>query len=86
MKVVFPLFGESIFYTSNFCAKMFNVLGSETDKLQALYDFQFLFIHTGRDTFSGKSFHTARWPKDYSVGGNVAVIGTGASAVQERVH
>jgi cation diffusion facilitator CzcD-associated flavoprotein CzcO len=38
----------------------------------------------GRDSFEGKSFHTARWPKqpvDF-VGQRVAVIGTGATGVQ----
>ena len=41
------------------------------------------FFVTGKSSFSGASFHTAQWPKDYDVAGkNVAVIGTGASAVQ----
>ena len=38
----------------------------------------------GRDSFQGESFHTAHWPKegrDFS-GKRVAVIGTGATAVQ----
>ncbi len=38
----------------------------------------------GRDSFAGKSFHTARWPKepvDFA-GKRVAVIGTGATGVQ----
>jgi cation diffusion facilitator CzcD-associated flavoprotein CzcO len=38
----------------------------------------------GRDSFAGKSFHTARWPKepvDFA-GRRVAVIGTGATGVQ----
>ena len=38
----------------------------------------------GRDSFQGKSFHTARWPKepvDFA-GQRVAVIGTGATGVQ----
>ncbi|MFY9957667.1 flavin-containing monooxygenase [Bradyrhizobium sp.] len=38
----------------------------------------------GRDGFEGKSFHTARWPKepvDFA-GKRVAVIGTGATGVQ----
>jgi cation diffusion facilitator CzcD-associated flavoprotein CzcO len=38
----------------------------------------------GRDSFEGKSFHTARWPKepvDFT-GQRVAVIGTGATGVQ----
>jgi cation diffusion facilitator CzcD-associated flavoprotein CzcO len=38
----------------------------------------------GRDSFMGKSFHTARWPKepvDFA-GKRVAVIGTGATGVQ----
>merc|ERR1719188_313148 len=34
-------------------------------------------------SFEGSSFHSAKWPKGYDVKGkNVAVIGTGASAVQ----
>jgi cation diffusion facilitator CzcD-associated flavoprotein CzcO len=38
----------------------------------------------GRDTFEGKSFHTARWPHEPVdfVGKRVAVIGTGATGVQ----
>jgi cation diffusion facilitator CzcD-associated flavoprotein CzcO len=37
----------------------------------------------GKESFRGKSFHTAQWPKDYQVEGhNVAIIGTGASAIQ----
>jgi 4-hydroxyacetophenone monooxygenase len=37
----------------------------------------------GRDTFSGPSFHSARWRHDLDLRGKrVAVIGTGASAVQ----
>src|SRR5690349_13760229 len=37
----------------------------------------------GRDTFAGKAFHSARWDHDYDLRGKrVAVIGTGASAVQ----
>jgi 4-hydroxyacetophenone monooxygenase len=37
----------------------------------------------GLDSFSGPSFHTARWPADLDLGGKrVAVIGTGASAMQ----
>jgi cation diffusion facilitator CzcD-associated flavoprotein CzcO len=38
----------------------------------------------GRDSFAGKSFHTARWPRqpvDFA-GKRVAVIGTGATGVQ----
>jgi len=38
----------------------------------------------GRDSFAGQSFHTARWPHepvDFT-GKRVAVIGTGASAIQ----
>jgi cation diffusion facilitator CzcD-associated flavoprotein CzcO len=38
----------------------------------------------GRDSFRGKSFHTARWPKepvDFA-GKRVAVIGTGATGIQ----
>jgi cation diffusion facilitator CzcD-associated flavoprotein CzcO len=37
----------------------------------------------GRDTFTGTTFHSARWNHDYDLRGKrVAVIGTGASAVQ----
>ena len=37
----------------------------------------------GADTFAGPAFHTARWDHDADLGGKrVAVIGTGASAVQ----
>ncbi len=37
----------------------------------------------GIDAFQGKRFHTARWDHDYALEGKrVAVIGTGASAVQ----
>jgi 4-hydroxyacetophenone monooxygenase len=37
----------------------------------------------GRDTFAGTSFHSARWRHDVDLTGKrVAVIGTGASAVQ----
>jgi cation diffusion facilitator CzcD-associated flavoprotein CzcO len=37
----------------------------------------------GADTFTGHSFHSAEWDHDYSLAGKrVAVIGTGASAVQ----
>jgi len=37
----------------------------------------------GRDTFAGTAFHSARWNHDYDLRGTrVAVIGTGASAVQ----
>ncbi|MGO9319945.1 MAG: flavin-containing monooxygenase [Solirubrobacteraceae bacterium] len=37
----------------------------------------------GADTFSGHSFHSAEWDHDYPLAGKrVAVIGTGASAVQ----
>jgi 4-hydroxyacetophenone monooxygenase len=37
----------------------------------------------GRDTFAGPSFHSARWDHDVGLRGKrVAVIGTGASAVQ----
>ncbi len=37
----------------------------------------------GRETFSGHSFHSARWDHDYDLRGKrVAVIGSGASAVQ----
>jgi cation diffusion facilitator CzcD-associated flavoprotein CzcO len=37
----------------------------------------------GRDVFAGESFHTARWRRDVDLTGKrVAVIGTGASAIQ----
>lgn len=37
----------------------------------------------GRDTFKGKVMHTARWDRSYDIKGKrVAVIGTGASAIQ----
>ena len=37
----------------------------------------------GLDTFTGRAFHSARWPHDEDLAGRrVAVIGTGASAVQ----
>lgn len=37
----------------------------------------------GVDTFEGKTIHTARWDHEYDLGGKrVAVIGTGASAIQ----
>ena len=37
----------------------------------------------GLDEFAGYSFHSARWDHDYDLSGKrVAVIGTGASAVQ----
>jgi cation diffusion facilitator CzcD-associated flavoprotein CzcO len=37
----------------------------------------------GLDRFEGRSFHSARWDHDYDLSGKrVAVIGTGASAVQ----
>ena len=37
----------------------------------------------GLDAFEGKSFHSARWNHDYDLTGKrVAVIGTGASAIQ----
>jgi cation diffusion facilitator CzcD-associated flavoprotein CzcO len=37
----------------------------------------------GRETFAGHSFHSAQWDHCYDLGGKrVAVIGTGASAVQ----
>lgn len=37
----------------------------------------------GLETFEGKAFHSARWDHDYDLAGRrVAVIGTGASAVQ----
>ncbi len=37
----------------------------------------------GRETFAGHSFHSAEWDHDYDLRGKrVAVIGTGASAVQ----
>ncbi len=37
----------------------------------------------GLETFAGKTFHSARWDHDYDLTGkHVAVIGTGASAIQ----
>ncbi|MBD8506684.1 NAD(P)/FAD-dependent oxidoreductase [Hoyosella sp. G463] len=37
----------------------------------------------GRDTFAGESFHSARWDHDVELDGKrIAVIGTGASAIQ----
>lgn len=37
----------------------------------------------GMDSFAGHSFHSAEWDHDYDLGGKrVAVIGTGASAIQ----
>jgi len=37
----------------------------------------------GRESFQGKSMHSARWDHDYSLEGKtVAVVGTGASAIQ----
>ncbi len=37
----------------------------------------------GRETFAGRSFHTARWEHDHDLAGRrVAVVGTGATAVQ----
>ena len=37
----------------------------------------------GLDDFSGANFHTSEWQKDFSPKGKrIAVIGTGASAVQ----
>jgi cation diffusion facilitator CzcD-associated flavoprotein CzcO len=37
----------------------------------------------GAEEFAGYSFHSARWDHEYPLGGkNVAVIGTGASAIQ----
>ncbi len=37
----------------------------------------------GLDSFAGKTFHSARWDHDYDLTGKrVAVIGTGASAIQ----
>ena len=37
----------------------------------------------GRDDFAGEQFHSARWPSGYDLSGKrVAVVGTGASAIQ----
>ena len=37
----------------------------------------------GRETFTGKAFHSSHWDHDYALAGKrVAVIGTGASAIQ----
>ncbi len=39
----------------------------------------------GLETFAGKTFHSARWDHDFPLAGKtVAVIGTGASAIQYR--
>lgn len=41
----------------------------------------------GLDTFAGEAFHSARWRRDHDLTGRrVAVIGTGASAVQFVPH
>jgi cation diffusion facilitator CzcD-associated flavoprotein CzcO len=41
----------------------------------------------GLDSFAGKAFHSARWDHDWSAKGRrVAVIGTGASAIQFVPH
>ncbi|MDB4957504.1 MAG: Cyclohexanone monooxygenase [Myxococcales bacterium] len=41
----------------------------------------------GLSTFTGKQFHSARWDHDYDLAGKrVAVIGTGASAIQFVPH
>jgi cation diffusion facilitator CzcD-associated flavoprotein CzcO len=41
----------------------------------------------GRERFAGHSFHSARWDHDYELTGKrVAVVGTGASAVQFVPH
>ncbi|MEM1321904.1 MAG: NAD(P)/FAD-dependent oxidoreductase [Bacteroidota bacterium] len=38
---------------------------------------------TGLEDFAGRSFHSARWPEDIDLRGKrVAVVGTGASAIQ----
>ena len=37
----------------------------------------------GLDNFKGETFHSAQWPYNYDpTGKKVAIIGTGASAVQ----
>lgn len=37
----------------------------------------------GRETFAGQAFHTATWPRDAALAGRrIAVVGTGASAIQ----
>jgi cation diffusion facilitator CzcD-associated flavoprotein CzcO len=66
----------------------------ETAELQS-YDADVIILATGQlhqpafpriegiDTFAGRSFHSARWDHGYPLAGKrVAVIGTGASAVQ----
>ncbi|MFL5337735.1 MAG: flavin-containing monooxygenase, partial [Geminicoccaceae bacterium] len=41
----------------------------------------------GRELFAGHSFHSSRWDHDYALAGKrVAVVGTGASAVQFVPH
>lgn len=38
---------------------------------------------TGKDSFTGDAFHSARWPEDYDFSDKrVAVVGSGASAIQ----
>jgi cation diffusion facilitator CzcD-associated flavoprotein CzcO len=42
---------------------------------------------SGRDSFAGHAFHSAQWDHDYDLAGKrVAVIGTGASAIQFVPH
>ena len=43
-----------------------------------------LLLHSGKDTFKGQKFHSAVWNPEVNKveGKKVAVIGTGASAVQ----
>ena len=53
------------------------LLGNGALHLPSLPDIQ------GLETFRGKKFHSARWDHDYDLSGKrVAVIGTGASAIQ----
>lgn len=62
---------------------------------QGVYFAQILVVATGHlsephipalrgiETFSGRVFHSAQWPKDFTANGrNIVVVGTGASAVQ----
>ena len=64
--------------------ELFTSLGSRTSSIQ----FQFLTFSRlpdipGLEEFSGESFHTSEWKKDFvPKGKRIAVIGTGASAVQ----
>ena len=65
--------GDGKTYTGNFLMS-----GAGALHVPTVPDFK------GKDSFKGDSFHTALWPKegDFITGKNVAVIGTGASAIQ----